>query len=311
MKTNCCIFFYDDNQGYFYKVRKRKKNTPVIYFRNALFIVIGVLSAAFGLKGFLLPNGFIDGGVTGISLLSAITTGIPISVLLIVINAPFIYAGYRQVSRSFAITTALAICGLALAIFLFEFPTITTDKLLIAVFGGFFLGAGIGMCIRGGGVIDGTEILSILISKRTSFTMGDVLLIINIIIFSIAALLLDIESALYSILTYMVAGRTVDYIIEGIEEYTGVIIISSQPDEIRHAIIEELGRGVTVLKGKGGYGKRGQVTKDVDVLYCVLTRLEISKLKNITERIDDSVFMVMHSINDTKGGMIKKRPLHH
>lgn len=290
---------------------KKKQDNVVSHFKNVSLILIGIFSAAFGLKGFLLPNGFIDGGVTGISLLTAYTTEVPLPILIVLINVPFIIAGYKQVSKNFALTTALAIAGLAIVLFLVSFPTITNDKLLIAVFGGFFLGAGIGLCIRGGGVIDGTEILSILISKRTSFTMGDILLIINIIIFSVAAFLLDIESALYSILTYMVAGRTVDYIIEGIEEYTGVTIISSRPDEIRHSIIEDLGRGVTILKGRGGYGKRGESTKDMDVLYCVVTRLEVSRLKNIVEGIDETAFMVMHSINDTKGGMIKKRPLSH
>ncbi len=289
---------------------KTKKDNTISNFKNGLFILIGIFSAAFGLKGFLLPNGFIDGGVTGISLLTAILSDIPLTLLIVLINLPFIYAGYKQVSKSFAITTALAICGLALVLLTINFPIITNDKLLTSVFGGFFLGAGIGMCIRGGGVIDGTEILSILISKKSSFTMGDILLIVNIIIFSVAAFLLNIETALYSILTYMVAGRTVDYIIEGIEEYTGVTIISNNPDEIRHSIIEDLGRGVTILKGRGGYGKRGESTKEMDVLYCVITRLEVSKLKTIVERIDESAFMVMHSINDTKGGMIKKRPLH-
>lgn len=289
---------------------KRKSENPTVYFKNAIFILIGIFSAAFGLKGFLLPNGFIDGGVTGISLLTALLSDIPLPLLIVLINLPFIYAGYKQVSKSFAITTGLAISGLALVLLTFNFPIITNDKLLTSVFGGFFLGAGIGMCIRGGGVIDGTEILSILISKKSSFTMGDILLIVNIIIFSVAAFFLNIETALYSILTYMVAGRTVDYIIEGIEEYTGVTIISNNPDEIRHSIIEDLGRGVTILKGRGGYGKRGESTKEMDVLYCVVTRLEVSKLKNIIERVDESAFMVMHSINDTKGGMIKKRPLH-
>ncbi len=289
---------------------KRKTESIVPYFKNGLFILIGIFSASFGLKGFLLPNGFIDGGVTGISLLAAILSDIPLPLLIVLINLPFIYAGYKQVSKSFAITTALAIVGLALVLLTINFPIITNDKLLTAVFGGFFLGAGIGMCIRGGGVIDGTEILSILISKKSGFTMGDILLIVNIIIFSVAAFLLNMEIALYSILTYMVAGRTVDYIIEGIEEYTGVTIISNNPDEIRHSIIEDLGRGVTILKGRGGYGKRGESTQEMDVLYCVITRLEVSKLKNIVERVDENAFMVMHSINDTKGGMIKKRPLH-
>jgi len=291
-------------------VVKRKTESIVPYFKNGLFILIGIFSASFGLKGFLLPNGFIDGGVTGISLLTALTTKIPLPLLIVLINLPFIYAGYRQVSKSFAITTAIAISGLAVVLLTVNFPIITHDKLLTSVFGGFFLGAGIGMCIRGGGVIDGTEILSLLISKKSGFTVGDILLLVNIIIFSVATFLLNIETALYSILTYMAAGRTVDYIIEGIEEYTGVTIISNNPDEIRHSIIEDLGRGVTILKGRGGYGKRGESTQEMDVLYCVITRLEVSKLKNIIERVDENAFMVMHSINDTKGGMIKKRPLH-
>ncbi len=291
-------------------MKNHKKEKIIPYIKSGLFILIGIFSAAFGLKGFLLPNGFIDGGVTGISLLTALLTDIPLPALIILINLPFIYSGWKQVSLSFAISTAAAICGLALCLLFVNFPIITNDKLLTAVFGGFFLGAGIGMCIRGGSVIDGTEILSLLISKRSGFTIGDILLLVNILIFSVAAILLNIETALYSILTYMAAGRTVDYIIEGIEEYTGVTIISSHPDEIRHLIIEDLGRGVTILKGKGGYGKRGEATKEMDVLYCVITRLEVTKLKSIVESVDENAFMVMHSINDTTGGMIKKRPLH-
>jgi uncharacterized membrane-anchored protein YitT (DUF2179 family) len=288
---------------------KIKRADIIQSIKNTILVLLGITSAAFGLKSFLIPNGFIDGGVTGISLLIAQLTTIPLSLLIIIINIPFIIAGYAQVSKNFAITTSLAISALALIVWIFQFPIITNDKLLTAVFGGFFLGAGIGLCMRGGGVIDGTEILSILVSKKTSFTIGDIILIINIIIFSVAAFLLNIETALYSILTYLSASKTVDFVIQGIEEYTGVLIISSQSDKIRLSIIHDLGRGVTILNGKGGYGRHGQHNKEIEVLYCVITRLEIPKLKNIINNIDDNAFVVMHSINDTTGGMIKKRPL--
>lgn len=277
--------------------------------KDTLFITLGVLSAGFGLKGFLLPNNFLDGGVMGISLLTQLMTGIPLSYLVVIINLPFILIGYKQISAWFAFKTLVAIIGLALAIAFIDFPVITTDKLLIAFFGGFFLGAGIGLSIRGGSVLDGTEVLAIYTSKKTTLTVGDIILLFNIIIFGVAAFLINMETALYAILTYLAASKTVDFVVHGIEEYTSVMIISDKSDEIKKAIIEKMGRGVTILNGKGGFGKQGLRVKDQEVIFSVITRLELQKLKTEIAKIDDQAFMVENSVNDIKGGMIKKRPL--
>jgi len=278
--------------------------------KDFILIALGILSATLGLKGFLLPNQFIDGGVTGISLLITRLTGWPLSLLIILINLPFIFLGFNQVSRVFALKTSVAIGGLAICLLLIEFPILTKDHLLIAVFGGFFLGGGIGLSIRGGCVIDGTEVLALYLSRKASLTIGDVILIINIVIFSFAAVLLGLEVALYSILTYLAASKTVDFIIHGIEEYTGVTVISEHSEEIRKAITEKLGRGVTIYRGKRGFGNRVDRNLDIDIVFTVVTRLELPKLKNEIERIDPFAFLIQNSIDDTKGGMIKKRPLH-
>jgi len=288
---------------------KNSKN-KIRLIKDFILITLGVLFAGLGLKGFLIPNDFIDGGVTGISLLTSQVTGMPVPLLIVLINIPFIVMGFKQVSKIFAIKTAFAIAGLAIILLIIPYPIVTHDKLLISVFGGISLGAGIGFAIRGGCVIDGTEVLALYVSRKTSATVGDVILIINIFIFSAAALLLSIEIAFYSVLTYISASKAVDFIIEGVEEYTGVTIISNQCVEIKKTIIEKLGRGVTVYSGKSGFGKRGEVSHEIDILFTVVTRLEISKLKSEIDRIDDKAFVVQHSIKDTKGGMIKKRPLH-
>jgi len=277
--------------------------------RDSLFLSIGVVAAGFGLKGFLLPNSFIDGGATGISLLIAEITKVQLSLLILIINIPFIALGFTQISKPFAIKSILAIVGLSLVIATINYPLITSDKLLVAVFGGFFLGAGIGLSIRGGGVIDGTEILAIYLSKKTGFTIGDIILVFNILIFSVAAYLLSIETALYSILTYLAASKTVDFAVEGVEEYTGVTIISVKSEEIRLMIIEKLGRGVTIYNGKRGFGKRGDSLNHTDIVYTVITRLEIARLQSEIDKIDKNAFIIMSSVKDTKGGMIKKRPL--
>jgi uncharacterized membrane-anchored protein YitT (DUF2179 family) len=277
--------------------------------KDFFFISLGVLSAAFGLKSFLLPNGFLDGGAVGISLLANVMTGIDLSYLIVLINLPFILIGYTQVSKIFAVKTLVAIVALAIGIAFLDFPLVTNDKLLISFFGGFFLGLGIGLSIRGGSVLDGTEVLAIYTSRKTALTVGDFILILNIVIFSVAAYLLNIETALYAILTYLVASKTVDFVVHGIEEYTSVIIVSEKSNEIKKAIIEKMGRGVTVLKGKSGFGKQGHRDADTDVLYSVITRLELQKLKTEIAKIDDDAFVVENSVNDIRGGMIKKRPL--
>lgn len=283
----------------------------VDFLRSSVFILLGIISASFGLKGFLLPNSFVDGGATGIALLLAEVSFLSLPLLLILVNLPFVIIGYRVIGQSFAFRTTLAILGLALCTSLLSFPEITDDKLLVAVFGGFFLGAGIGLSVRGGAVIDGTEVLAIYLSRRFGLTIGDVILIVNLLIFSVAAWLLSVETALYSVLTYLAASKTVDFVIEGIEEYTGVTIISVKSELLRHIISVELGRGVTVYKGERGYRPGGQVQPEIDILYTVVTRLEVARLNAEIEKIDPHAFVISHSIKDTRGGMIKKRPFKH
>nr|WP_246865737.1 YitT family protein [Croceivirga thetidis] len=273
-------------------------------------MVIGIFSAAFGLESFLLPNLFIDGGATGISLLITEVTTIPLSVLIIIVNIPFLILGYRVIGKQFTIKAVLAILGLALVLATVHFPEVTQDKLLVAVFGGFFLGAGIGLSIRGGGVLDGTEVLAIFLSKKIGAKIGDVIILINIVIFLAAAYLLSIEAALYSMLTYLAASKTLDFVVDGIEEYTGVTIISPESEQIRTMITEKLGRGLTIYKASGGYGKQG-FRNEYDVVYTVITRLEIRRLNIELSKIDPKAFVVMNSINDTRGGMVKKKAHNH
>jgi uncharacterized membrane-anchored protein YitT (DUF2179 family) len=277
--------------------------------KNTIFILIGIISAGFGLKGFLLPNLFIDGGAMGISLLISETTNVSLSILIVAINLPFLLLGYSQIGKQFVLKSIIAIIGLAAVVHFIPYPLITSDKLLIAVFGGFFLGAGIGMAIRGGSVIDGTEVLAIHLSKKTGLTIGDIIMIFNIIIFSFGAYILSIEIALYAMLTYLSAAKTVNFVIEGVEEYTGITIISNDSDRIRLMITEKLGRGVTLYNGKGGYGKSGDTLKQIDIVYTVITRLEIARLRTEINKIDSDAFIIMNSVKDTKGGMIKKRSL--
>jgi uncharacterized membrane-anchored protein YitT (DUF2179 family) len=278
--------------------------------RDLVLIILGIFSAAFGLESFLLPSKFIDGGATGISLLIAELTSVPLPVLLLLVNIPFLILGFQAINRKFAFKAAFSITGLAIVIATIHFPHLTNDKLLVAVFGGFFLGAGIGLSIRGGSVLDGTEVLAIFISRKLHTTIGDVIIVINVIIFLSAAYFLSVETALYSMLTYLSASKTLDFVIEGIEEYTGITIISPKNEKIRRMIIEELGRGVTIYSGKSGYGTSGE-TRNVDIVYTVITRLEVSKLNAELDKIDPNAFVIMSSVKDTRGGMIKKRRLKH
>ncbi|MBK8983893.1 MAG: YitT family protein [Ignavibacteria bacterium] len=284
--------------------------TIVTFFKNLIMTTIGITCAAFGLKSFLLPNKFLDGGATGIAMLLSQLTNLSLSVLILLVNIPFIILGYSVLGKSFTIKTAVVITGLSIVLAVSDFPQITSDKLLVSVFGGFFLGAGIGLTVRSGAVLDGTEILAIFMSRKFGTTIGDILFGINILVFSSAAYFFSIESALYSIITYLSASKTVDFIIEGIEEYTGITIVSRRSEEIREMIINEMGRGVTIYTGKKGYGKTGEFV-DMDVIYSVITRLEVSKMYSEIQKLDPNAFIVNSSVRDTKGGIIKKRPLKH
>jgi uncharacterized membrane-anchored protein YitT (DUF2179 family) len=277
--------------------------------KDVIFIGIGVVMASFGLKGFLLPNGFFDGGAMGVSLLLEMLTPLNLSLLIILVNLPFIYLGYRQLSFRFAIKSTIAILTLAFVVHYIDFPVITADKLLIAVFGGFFLGSGIGFAIRGGAVIDGTEVLAISVSRKSSLTVGDFITVFNVFLFIVAAIFVNVETAMYSMLTYFSASRTVDFLINGVEEYIGVMIISEEAMDIKTKITYDMGRGVTVLKADGGFGEKAK-NPDRNVLFCVITRLEVTRLLTEIEKIDPNAFVIQYPIKDTKGGMIKKRPLH-
>ena len=278
--------------------------------KNSLLIVAGIFSAAMGLKGFLLSSHFIDGGVTGVSMLLAEVAGIPLSILIFAINLPFIAIGYRQIGARFAVKTILAIAGLSLCLSFVKFPDVTPDKLLTAVFGGFFIGAGIGLAIRGGAVLDGTEIAALLISRKSHLLrVGDVILILNIFIFLAAAFFLGVESAMYSILTYIAASKTIDFLIHGVEEYTALNIVSTKNSEIKEAIINRLHRGVTSIKGGGGMGTTG-VGETAEILYCVVTRLEIGSVKDLVRELDPTAFITTHSLSDVEGGLIKRPFLH-
>jgi uncharacterized membrane-anchored protein YitT (DUF2179 family) len=279
--------------------------------KDAILIIPGILSAGMGLKGFLLSSHFIDGGVTGVSMLLANIFGFPIAILIFVINVPFLWLGYRKLGITFAVKSTLAIAGLSLCLAFIKFPDVTPDKLLTAVFGGVFIGAGIGLAMRGGAVLDGTEIAALLVSKKTQLMkVSDFILILNVIIFAAAAFFISIESALYSILTYLAASKMIDFILNGIEQYTGVTIISTHSEAIRKAITENLGRGVTIYQGKSGYGKDGLINDPRDIIFTVATRFEIPSLKQTILKTDPKAFIVQQSVDDTTGGLLKRKGIH-
>jgi uncharacterized membrane-anchored protein YitT (DUF2179 family) len=273
---------------------------------NGLLILLGIFSAGMGIKGFLLSSHFIDGGVTGISMLISMVSSTPLSIWIVVVNLPFVAVGYRQIGGAFALRSVLAIGGLSVVLATIPFPDVTPDLVLTAVFGGFFLGAGIGLAVRGGAVLDGTEIAALLISRQSHlFKVGDVILLFNVALFLVAMSVLGVDKALYSILTYVAAARTLDFVIHGIEEYTAITIVSRASGEIAAQIMANLGRGVTVYKGRGGLS-----FEDQDILYCVVTRLEVGRVKNIAQALDESAFITYHALADVQGGMVKHRGLH-
>jgi len=282
-------------------------------FKSVFLIILGIFSASFGLKGFLIPNQFIDGGVTGISLLISFSTTIPLYLLIFVINVPFIILGFSQISRPFALKTFAAIAGLSLVLATVNFPVITHDKLLIAIFGGIFLGAGVGFSVRGGGVLDGTEILALYIWRRSEASIGDMIMVFNVVIFSCAAFILGVETAMYSILTYLAASRTLDYLVEGVEEYTGVTVISEKSAKVKRILMTKFGRGITIYKGKRsmiGKGADMDGVADMEIIFTIVTKLEIGKVKKLVNEVDENAFIYCTPVSNAKGGVLKKRPLH-
>jgi uncharacterized membrane-anchored protein YitT (DUF2179 family)/predicted metal-dependent HD superfamily phosphohydrolase len=300
------------------KARARIQNKPEkkifeIYdwFSDAMFLIVGVVLAAFSLKGFLIPNGFFDGGITGISLLIHEIYHFDISYVIILANLPFIIICIYAINFSYAFKTFICILLLGICLYYFPHYSITNDKLLVSIFGGFFLGTGIGLTMRAGCAIDGIEILALYTWKKTSFTITEIILAINILIFSIAAFRFGIEVALYSMLTYFTATKTVDYVVEGLEAYVGVTIISGKSEIIKDRLVNEMGRGITIYKGERGFlpGKF-DLHSDCDIIFTVITRLEIRKLKNLVSEIDPRSFVFASTIKEASGGIIKRRHIH-
>jgi uncharacterized membrane-anchored protein YitT (DUF2179 family) len=270
---------------------------------NLLLVLAGAFSAGFGVKGFLLSSHFIDGGVTGVSMLLGEGTGLPLALLIPIINLPFIYLGYRQVGLPFALRSMFGIGVLATILATVRYPDVTPDLVLTAVFGGFFIGAGIGLAIRGGAVLDGTEVAALVVSRRSGLLrVSDVILALNVVIFGAALFILGVEESLYSVLTYFTASKTIDFILHGLEEYTSLTIVSERHAAIRAGITRTLGRGVTVLKGEGGASG-----SPLDVIYCVVTRLEIGKVRTVVRNIDPTAFVVVQGLSEAEGGVLRHR----
>ncbi|HZY37211.1 MAG TPA: YitT family protein [Mucilaginibacter sp.] len=282
------------------------------HVKDALYILSGILICGFALNCFLVPNKFFDGGVTGISLLISELYHKNIAYVIIPANIPFIIMGIFQVNSRFAWKTLVAITGVSICYQFFPYPPpITHDKLLVSIFGGVFMGSGIGLAIRGGCALDGIEVLALFTLKRSSFTVSEIILGINIMIFSVAAIKLGPETALYSIMTYYAASHTINFVIEGLEEYTGFTIISGQSELIKEKLVLELGRGITIYKGERGYLKESfDVHHPVDIIFTVVTRLEVRRLRNIVYSIDPKAFMFTSTIKEASGGVLKKRARH-
>lgn len=268
-------------------------------------VLIGVILAAIGLNAFLLPNGFLDGGVTGVALLTNIFSGIDISWLLILLNVPFLIMAYYMVSRWIFYKSIFSILGLAIFVHLGILPPMTEDKLLIAIFGGLFLGMGIGITIRGGAVLDGTEVLGIFIHDRWGISIGKVILIFNIILFTITTYVTSPETAMYSILTFVVTAKVTDSLIEGFEDYIGLTIISTQSREISKSIVEDVGAGVTIYKGEGGFGSKGS-SKNLEIIHTIINRIDLRKIHRVIDHIDKEAFVVEFDVNNVQGGVLRK-----
>lgn len=292
--------------------KKRKHvHFDLSFIKDLFFIALGVLTAAFALKGFLVPNNFFDGGVTGISLLVHELYHFNLAWVILLANLPFIVLSMYGINYSFAIKTLVCIILLGLCLHYLPYPPITNDKLLVSIFGGFFLGLGVGLTMRAGCAVDGIEVLAVYAWRRSSFTISEIILALNIIIFSIAAFQFGIQTALYSMLTYFTASKTVDYVVEGIEAYTGVTIISGNSDIIKYRLVNELNRGITVYKGERGFlPGQFETHENCDIIFTVITRLELRKLRDLVSEIDPKAFVFASTIKEASGGIIKRRHMH-
>jgi uncharacterized membrane-anchored protein YitT (DUF2179 family) len=286
------------------KQHVKLKKTTIL--KRTIAILIGAILMAAGLEIFLVPNSVIDGGITGISIMLAHLTGLPLGIFIFILNLPFFYIGRKQIGKTFAISTVFGIVVLSFFTSIFyPIPAFTDDILLATIFGGMILGAGVGLVIRYGGALDGTEILAILINKKIPFSVGQIIMFFNIFILGAAGFVFSWDRAMYSILAYIIAFKTIDVVVEGLEQSKSVWIISEKNQALGDAINARLGRGVTYMNGEGAYS--GEDTK---VVFCVITRLEEAELKTIVEEIDPSAFLAIADITEVRGGRFKKKNVH-
>jgi uncharacterized membrane-anchored protein YitT (DUF2179 family) len=284
----------------------------IFSFSSMAYTILGVLSALVALQGFMIPNHFLDGGVTGISILMEEVFHIPFSICLIVFNLPFILIGYKQIGKTFSVNAFLAVILLAVLMTFITFPQITSDKVLIAVFGGFFIGLGIGLVIRGGGVIDGLEIIAHYTNKRIGFSTSEIIMTFNTLLFIGAAFEFGIETAMYSILVYFTAMKTSDYVVDGFEEFTALTIISKEFETVKSVIVNDFGKAITVYKGERGYLPSSfDIKQDCDIVMTIVTRIEIHRIKEVIKEIDPKAFFYVQRIKEVTGGLGKHNTRQH
>jgi len=287
-------------------VKNHKKLTMGEIVKRFIFITIGAILMAVALEIFLVPNEIIDGGITGISIVLSEITPIKLGLYLFVINLPFLFIGYKQIGKTFAFSTLYGIVMLSAATtFLHHFEPFTNEKILAVLFGGLILGLGVGLVIRYGGALDGTEIVAILLSKKLRIPVGQIIMIINVFIFITAGFVFGADSAMYSIFSYYIAAKVMDIVVEGLDESKSVTIISNEYEEISSAIMQRLGRSTTMIYAKGGYSQ-----EDTQMIYCVITRLEIAKLKTVVQEIDKNAFISIQNVADVLGGSMAKNNIH-
>ena len=280
--------------------------------KNLLHIFIGAGLAVLAMKGFMIPNRFLDGGMTGIAILLHEIFNFNISILVIVLNLLFIYLGYRKIGKTFAVQTTIAVLLLSAGLLFITIDPITKDKLLIAIFGGLLMGTGVGLVIRGGGVIDGAEVIAVFTRRKVGFSNSEIIMLINCIIFAVAALEFGIETAMYSVITYFTATRATNYVVDGIEEFTAMNIVSSQQEEIKKFLVNELGKGITVYKGERGYLPDSfDIKTDCEIIVTIVTRLEIKQIQDTLMIIDPKAFVYVQSIKEATGGILKAKPHAH
>ncbi len=280
----------------------------VLNLGNIFLIVAGTGLAVLAMKGFMIPNRFMDGGITGISILLHEIFNINISLLIIVLNVVFIYLGYKRIGKTFAVQTTIAVLLLAIGLLFITIRPITSNQLLIAIFGGILIGSGIGLVIRGGGVIDGAEVVAVFTRRKTGFSNSEILMLFNTIIFSVAALQFGIETTMYCIITYFTATRATNYVVDGIEEFTAMNIVSAQQDEIKNFLVNELGKGITVYKGERGYLPGSfDIKTDCEIIVTIITRLEIKQIQDSLLEIDPKAFIYVQSIKEAAGGILKAK----